>query len=76
MRPAIIDRFEGDFAVLEVDGEERPVPRALLPEDAKEGDRVDLETLKVDEAGTEALKDRVAAARARAKKNPFTGGKL
>lgn len=34
----IIDRFEGDFAVCEIDGQMKNLPRALFPEDAKEGD--------------------------------------
>lgn len=43
-----IDRFEGEFAVVELkDGKIVDMPRALLPEDAKEGDiieiRIDLE---------------------------------
>ena len=34
----IIDRFEGDFAVCEIDGQMKNLPRALFPEEAKEGD--------------------------------------
>jgi hypothetical protein len=34
----IIDRFEGEFAVLEVDNEYKTVPRAMLPAQAREGD--------------------------------------
>lgn len=35
----IIDRFEGDWAVLEVEGQRMwQVPREFLPEQAKEGD--------------------------------------
>ena len=65
---ASIDRLEGEVAVLLVDGEERRVPRARLPEDAREGDVVDLETLQVDGEATEALRDEVREARARAQK--------
>lgn len=65
---ASIDRLEGEVAVLLVDGEERHVPRAQLPEDAREGDVVDLDTLKVDGAATEALREEVRAARSRAQK--------
>lgn len=41
----IIDRFEEDWAVLEYESKTYNVPRALLPEDAKEGDvlRISLE---------------------------------
>ena len=65
---ASIDRLEGEVAVLLVDGEERHVPRAQLPRDAREGDVVDLATLQVDDAATEALREEVRAARARAQK--------
>ena len=34
----LIDRFEDEFAVIEYDGKTYDVPRALLPEKAKEGD--------------------------------------
>jgi hypothetical protein len=63
---ASIDRLEGEVAVLLVDGEERHVPRAQLPEDAREGDVVDVDSLKVDAEATEALREEVRAARARA----------
>lgn len=39
----IIDRFEGDFAVVEISrGVMADMPRILLPEGAKEGDAVDI----------------------------------
>jgi len=34
----IIGRFEGDFAVCESGESRAEIPRALLPQDAKEGD--------------------------------------
>lgn len=34
----IVDRFEGDWAVLEWEGQAFSVPRALVPGDAREGD--------------------------------------
>ncbi|MFT9846278.1 DUF3006 domain-containing protein [Aneurinibacillus sp. REN35] len=34
----ILDRFEENIAVLEIEGESRDVPRTLLPKDAKPGD--------------------------------------
>ena len=68
-----IDRLEGEVAVLLVDGEERHVPRAQLPEDAREGDVVDLATLRVDAAATGALREEVRAARARAQKGKPPG---
>jgi hydrogenase maturation factor len=38
MENGIIDRFEGDIAVIEIGGVTRDLPRALLPSDAKVGD--------------------------------------
>lgn len=37
----IVDRFEGDVAVIETDGETRDVPRPLVAADVKEGDVVE-----------------------------------
>lgn len=36
----IIDRFEGDFAVIEVEGKTHDIKRDLLAKDAKAGDVV------------------------------------
>lgn len=36
----IVDRFAEDFAVIEIDGETRDVPRSHVAEDVKEGDVV------------------------------------
>lgn len=39
----IIDRFEGEFAVLEINGERNlEIEKSLLPETAKEGDVLEL----------------------------------
>lgn len=38
----IIDRFEGEYAVLETDSGMKNVPRDILPEEAREGDVVEL----------------------------------
>ena len=47
MQYAIIDRFEGDMAVLEMpDGAMRTLPRAALPQGARAGD-----ARRLDEAG-------------------------
>jgi len=35
-----LDRFEGDLAVLLVDGEEKTIAASLLPPDAREGDHL------------------------------------
>ncbi len=60
---AVIDRFEGPLAILEVDGQERTVPRDRLGPDAAEGDVVDLDTLTVDREETLRRRDQVAALR-------------
>jgi hypothetical protein len=63
---ATIDRFEGDHAVLLVEGKERVVPRSTLPFDAREGDVLDLATGRVDVAETERQRDELRATRERA----------
>lgn len=35
-----LDRFEGDLAVLLVDGEEKAITASMLPIDAREGDHL------------------------------------
>lgn len=47
----IIDRFEGDWAVLEIDRVTFNIPRVLLPEDAQAGDVVEIE-ISIDEQAT------------------------
>lgn len=42
----IIDRFEGDFAVIEMDDTTFNFPKNLLPPDAKEGDVINIEVSK------------------------------
>lgn len=59
----IIDRFEGDVAVIEYDnGNHFNLPRASLPESAKEGDVIAL-TIDADE--TEARRNRISGLRKR-----------
>lgn len=72
MARATIDRFEGEKAILLLDGREEVRPRASLPPDAREGDVVELDALEVDRSATEELRERVREARRRA----FTGRKL
>lgn len=51
-----IDRFEGEFAVVETENRETAnIPKILLP-DAKEGDAVRIE---VDKARTSNIKDEI-----------------
>ena len=52
----IIDRFEGDFAVIEIDGGMIDIPRYELPTGAKEGDTL---RLVIDADDTEARKIRI-----------------
>lgn len=37
----LIDRIEGEYAVLEIAGKHVPVPSSVLPEGAREGDRLE-----------------------------------
>jgi len=61
----IIDRFEGDWAVIEWDGKVFNFPRVLLPEEAKEGDvlklaaEVDLPTTNDRRKRIRQLEDRL-----------------
>ncbi|MDI3481338.1 MAG: hypothetical protein PWQ97_993 [Tepidanaerobacteraceae bacterium] len=49
----VIDRFEGEFAVIETDDKKiLNIKRNHLPEKAREGDVVDLKTMAVDEEET------------------------
>ncbi|WP_130862388.1 DUF3006 domain-containing protein [Bacilliculturomica massiliensis] len=52
-----IDRFEGDFAVIELeDGAHADMPRALIPPEAKEGDAL---TITVNVSLTEERRKRI-----------------
>jgi hypothetical protein len=57
----IIDRFEGEFAVVEDGGQRAEIKRALLPRDAKEGDVLVLENevYRVDAEATKARRAEV-----------------
>lgn len=53
----IIDRFEGEYAVVELPGRLMyDIPRAILPPDAKEGDVIDI---RVDKEETKKRKDKM-----------------
>ncbi|MFA5384179.1 MAG: DUF3006 domain-containing protein [Eubacteriales bacterium] len=47
----VIDRFEGSWAVIEYGESTFNLPRALLPENAKEGDLINL-SVTIDQKGT------------------------
>ncbi|GBF35239.1 hypothetical protein DCCM_4362 [Desulfocucumis palustris] len=51
----IIDRFEGEWAVIELGRKVFKIPRLLLPPEAGEGDVVNLE-VSLDRESTEKLK--------------------
>ena len=57
---AVIDRFEGEFAVLLLGNEEFKIdwPHVKLPSGAKEGDILDFE-LNIDTKGTEKQKEKI-----------------
>lgn len=58
----IIDRFEGEYAVLEEEsGSHTDVPRALLPENAAEGDLLhyDGTAYRIDKAAAEIRRRRI-----------------
>lgn len=52
----VIDRFEGEFAIIEIDGEMKDINRSDVDAEAKEGDvvRLDNGVWKKDAAATEA----------------------
>ena len=56
---SIIDRFEGDLAVIEFEGKTFTLPRALLPKEAKEGDVLKM-TIEVDHSATADRRRRIA----------------
>lgn len=54
----IIDRFEGDYAVVEYDNIVFNLPKGLLPKDAKEGDLLKIE-IRVDQEKTKTKKENI-----------------
>lgn len=53
----IIDRFEGDYAVVELENKDMiDIPRTILPVDAKEGDIINI---SIQETETENQKKRI-----------------
>lgn len=61
MGKGIIDRFEGDLAVVEFDFEMRDIPKKLLPEDSNVGDMLvfDGDSIRIDKAGTDKLRTEI-----------------
>lgn len=54
----IIDRFEGEMAVIEYDRGTFDIPRNLLPAEAKEGDVLEL-SISIDKKATEERKKKI-----------------
>lgn len=57
----VVDRFEGDLAVLEIDGARVDVPRSALPEGTREGDTLSFQRAPGDTAAAEARLARLKA---------------
>jgi Protein of unknown function (DUF3006) len=51
----IIDRFEGDIVVVEIDGKTHDFPKTIFPKEAEVGDVVIIE-VTVDKKATEKLR--------------------
>lgn len=63
---AVVDRFEGEWAVLMLDGQPLDVPRAILPADVRAGHHLEVVieagqvvSAKIDEAETAAARQRI-----------------
>ncbi|WP_414839750.1 DUF3006 domain-containing protein [Carnobacterium sp. TMP28] len=58
MEQGIIDRFEGELAVIEFGEDMRDIPKNKLPDDSKVGDVLIFEgdTITIDRAGTAKLR--------------------
>ena len=54
----IISRFEGDWAVIELDDTTFNVPKILLPQDSKEGDIISI-SIAVDQKATASRKQQI-----------------
>lgn len=54
----IIDRFEGDWVVVEFEGGTFNIPKALFPQHLQEGDVIKIDII-VDDAATKDRKKRV-----------------
>lgn len=80
MMKAVIDRFEGEYAILIVGDDEQRlnVPRKLLPKNAKEGHWLQLDivggevrNIEVDEQETEKARQRIAEKLANLRKGDY-----
>jgi hypothetical protein len=57
----IIDRFEGDIVVVEIDGETQDFPKSIFPKEAEVGDvvNIDGDKVTVDKKATEKLRKEI-----------------
>jgi hypothetical protein len=57
----VLDRFEGETAVIEIEGETRDYPKGMLPHEAKPGDALVLEgeQFRLDPVSTERRKKEI-----------------
>ncbi|MGI6344838.1 MAG: DUF3006 domain-containing protein [Bacillota bacterium] len=56
----VIERFEGELVLLEIDGKIYQLPRNLLPETAKAGDLLNIE-ISVDAEATAARRSQITS---------------
>lgn len=63
----VVDRIEGDRAILEIDGETVEIPRAALPPGAQEGSRLQLMALPEDADALAKAQARIQRLAARTK---------
>ena len=63
MEKGIIDRFEGELAVVEFDNEMRDIPTSQLPKNANVGDVLifDGNKITIDQTSTKQLADEIEA---------------
>jgi hypothetical protein len=54
----IIDRFEGNLVVVEIDGETKDFPKEILPSEAKVGDVIEIKITLLKEE-TQKLKNEI-----------------
>jgi hypothetical protein len=54
----IIDRFEGELVVVEIDGETKDFPKEILPSEAKVGDVIEIKVTLLKEE-TQKLKNEI-----------------
>jgi hypothetical protein len=57
----IIDRFEGDIAVVEIDGKTKDFPKSIFPKEAEVGDVIiiDGDKITVDKKATDKLRKEI-----------------